>query len=173
MSNKMNTQQTYRVYKDALNNTKAEVFRHGTPEPEDVILRVYLPAEPFMCLFLMTNMSHEEAVRLAKFPKDLEDAVIEETNRAGLQDAHEAFYMLIFNLHPQLAKKYEKRIAAQLGEALDKLGGWLNPIVLRNGIAYRYDCVVNTKQVDVTREAITAVLKKHGIKVFTFEPNDF
>lgn len=168
----MKKEHTFRVYKDAFNHTRAEILKPGTPDPEHV-LRVYAPVGDIMCVFLMTNMSHEEAVRLGQLPEDLQAAVIEETNRAGLRDNHETYYMLAFQLHPLDAKKYERRIAHQLDTALTAVNGRLNPHILRIGNAYRYDLVVNEKRLDETREAIAAILKKCGIKEFKFEPNTF
>lgn len=168
----MNKEHIFRVYKDALNKTKVQILPPGTPEPEHV-LRVVVPMGDILCVFLMTNMSSVEALRLGQMPEDLQVAVIEETNRAGLRETHEAYYMLAFQLHPLDAKKYERRIANQLADALSRVGGWLNPHILRAGNAYRYDLVVNEKRLDETREAIAAILKKCGIKDFKFEPNTF
>jgi hypothetical protein len=169
----MTHQQHYRIYKDTLGKVKAELLKPGTPEPDDIILRVHLPIGPIKCIFFMTNMSSEEALRLGQFSQDLQQAVIEETHRVALRENQEVFYMLVFQMHPLDAKKYERRLANQLEDALKALDGWLNPVVLRDGIAYRYDLVVSEKRIDETREAIAAILKKHGIKQFTFEPNTF
>lgn len=168
----MNKEHTFRVYKDALNKTKVQILPPGTPEPEH-ILRVVVPLGDIMCIFLMTNMSSVEALRLGQMPEELQVAVIEETNRVGLRDNHEAYYMLAFQLHPLDAKKYERRLANQLEAALSKVGGWLNPHILRAGNAYRYDLVVSEKRLDETRDAIAVILKKHGIKQFEFKPNTF
>lgn len=169
----MHKEHRFRVYKDALGTTKAEILQPGTLDPDDMVLRVYAPLGNIMCVFFMTNMSHEEALRLGQLPEDLKQAVIEETNRVGIRDAHEAYYVLVFQLHPLDAKKYERRLANQLADALEQVNGWLNPHILRDGNAYRYDLVVNEKRLDETREAIAAILKKHGIKQFKFEPNTF
>lgn len=169
----MTHQQHYRVYKDALGKVKAELLKPGTPEPDNIILRVHAPIGPITCVFFMTNMSHAEATRLGQLPEDMQRAVIEETHRVALFENQEVFYMLVFQMHPLDAKKYERRIANQLEAVLKQLDGWLNPVVLRDGTAYRYDLVVSEKRLEETREALAAIMKQHGIKEFKFEPNTF
>lgn len=169
----MTHEQHYRIYKDTLGKVKAELLKPGTPEPDNIILRVHLPIGPIKCVFFMTNMSSEEAMRLGQFSEDLQRAVIEETHRVALFENQEVFYMLVFQMHPLDAKKYERRLANQLEAALKQLDGWLNPVVLRDGTAYRYDLVVSEKRLDETRKAVAAIMSKHGIKQFTFEPNTF
>lgn len=164
-----------RMYKDAEGRLMAQSL-HDTPPPDDsaIVFRMYMPIGNHFTELLFTDMTTAEAQELGLRHTDrIILAMSEEGTRIGLADESENYYMLVFKLHPLVDKKYGARIATKLSEAVERVGGWLNTIVLTVGPhQYRYDVVV--KDEAKTREAIATVLKREGqVKDFIFKPNDF